>query len=162
MIGPLIDKTAYDTMRLSLEQATVDGGKVSGGNRLDVGNYKDAYYVQPALIEMPAQTGIVTTEQLAPTLYVMRYDDFDEAMEGVNAFPQTLVSCMFTNDLKEAGAFSSVDGAHTNVATVNAGTVGYDLAAMFGTDRNAVGSGTASEPWRPFMQAKSCLVNFNY
>ena len=30
MIGPLIDKVAYDTMRLSLEQATVDGGKVSG------------------------------------------------------------------------------------------------------------------------------------
>lgn len=161
MIGPLIDKAAYDSMRLSLQQATVDGGKVSGGNRLDVGNYKDAYYVQPALIEMPEQTGIVTTEQLSPSLYVMRYDDFDEAIKGINAFPQTLVSCMFTNDLKEAGVFSSVDGARTNVATVNAGTVGYDLAAMFGTDRNAVGSGTASEPWRPFMQAKSCLVNFN-
>ena len=161
MIGTLIDRVAYDTMRLSLEQATVDGGKVSGGNRLAVGNYQNAYYVQPALIEMPAQTGIVTTEQLAPALYVMRYNDFDEAIDGINAFPQTLVSCMFTNDLKEAGAFSSLDGAHTNVATVNAGTVGYDLAAMFGTDRNAVGSGTAFEPWRPFMQAKSCLVNFN-
>lgn len=161
MIGPLIDKVAYDTMRLSLEQATVDGGVVSGGNRLDVGNYRDAYYVQPALVEMPKQTGIVKTELLAPVLYVMRYDDFDKAMEEINAFPQTLVSCAFTNDLKEAGAFSSLDGAHTNVATVNAGTVGYDLAAMFGTDRNAVGSGTASEPWRPFMQAKSCLVNFN-
>lgn len=161
VIGPLIDKIAFDTMRLSLEQATVDGGVVSGGNRLDVGNYRDAYYVQPALVEMPKQTGIVKTELLAPVLYVMRYDDFDQAMEEINAFPQTLVSCAFTNDLKEAGAFSSLDGAHTNVATVNAGTVGYDLAAMFGTDRNAVGSGTASEPWRPFMQAKSCLVNFN-
>lgn len=161
VIGPLIDKIAFDTMRLSLEQATVDGGVVSGGNRLDVGNYRDAYYVQPALVEMPKQTGIVKTELLAPVLYVMRYDDFDKAMEEINAFPQTLVSCAFTNDLKEAGAFSSLDGAHTNVATVNAGTVGYDLAAMFGTDRNAVGSGTASEPWRPFMQAKSCLVNFN-
>lgn len=161
VIGPLIDKIAFDTMRLSLEQATVDGGVVSGGNRLDVGNYRDAYYVQPALVEMPKQTGIVKTELLAPVLYVMRYDDFDQAMEEINAFPQTLVSCAFTNDLKEAGAFSSLDGAHTNVATINAGTVGYDLAAMFGTDRNAVGSGTASEPWRPFMQAKSCLVNFN-
>ena len=161
VIGPLIDKIAFDTMRLSLEQATVDGGVVSGGNRLDIGNYRDAYYVQPALVEMPKQTGIVKTELLAPVLYVMRYDDFDKAMEEINAFPQTLVSCAFTNDLKEAGAFSSLDGAHTNVATVNAGTVGYDLAAMFGTDRNAVGSGTASEPWRPFMQAKSCLVNFN-
>lgn len=161
VIGPLIDKIAFDTMRLSLEQATVDGGVVSGGNRLDVGNYRDAYYVQPALVEMPKQTGIVKTELLAPVLYVMRYDDFDQAMEEINAFPQTLVSCAFTNDLKEAGAFSSLDGAHSNVATVNAGTVGYDLAAMFGTDRNAVGSGTASEPWRPFMQAKSCLVNFN-
>lgn len=161
VIGPLIDKIAYDTMRLSLEQATVDGGVVLGGNRLNVGNYKDAYYVQPAMVEMPQQTGIVKTELLAPVLYVMRYDDFDQAMEEINAFPQTLVSCAFTNDLKEAGAFSSLDGARTNVATVNAGTVGYDLAAMFGTDRNAVGSGTASEPWRPFMQAKSCLVNFN-
>ncbi len=159
-LGPLIDKAAFDNMRLSLEQAKLEGGQVSGGHRIDVGLYEKAYYVQPAVVEMPAQTETVKTELLAPILYVMRYDDLKEAIVGVNAFSQTLLSCIFSNDLKEIGYFSSMDGVQSEAAIVNAGTVGYDMAAMFTTGKD--NRSFTSDAWRPFMQSKTCLTNYNF
>lgn len=159
-IGPLIDKAAYDMMRLQLEQAKLDGGVISGGNRMDIGLYKNAYYVQPAVVEMPKQTGTVKTELLAPVLYVMKYDELKDAVAEINAFPQTLLAGIFSNDLKEIGTFCSMDGVQSSAAIVNAGMVGYDMAAMFtaGKDnRNSV-----SDVWRPFMQSKTCLMNYNF
>ena len=159
-MGPLIDKEAYDIMRLQLEQAKLDGGVVFGGNRMNVGLYKDAYYVQPALVEMPGQTGTVKTELLAPVLYVMRYDDLKQAVAGVNEFPQTLLACIFSNDLKETGYFCSMDGVQSDAAIVNTGMVGYDMAAMFTTGKD--GRSSATDIWRPFMQSKTCLMNYDF
>ncbi|MBR1777083.1 MAG: aldehyde dehydrogenase family protein [Alphaproteobacteria bacterium] len=159
-IGPLIDKEAFDIMRLQLEQAKLEGGIVSGGNRIDVGLYKDAYYVQPAVVEMPKQTGTVKTELLAPVLYVMRYDDLKEAVFEINEFSQTLLAGIFSNDLKEIGYFCSMDGVQSDAAIVNAGMVGYDMAAMFTTGKDC--RSFATDVWRPFMQSKTCLTNYNF
>lgn len=159
-IGPLIDKAAYDKMRLTLEQAQNEGGKIFRGDRLMIGSYDNAYYVHPALAEMPEQTGTVKAELLAPVLFAMKYDDLTEAVERINAVPQSLISCIFSNDVKETGYFSSIRGVMSNVATVNAGSVGYDLVAMFGNRRN--GGSSAAEPWRSYMQLKTCLVNYNF
>lgn len=159
-IGPLIDKEAYDNMRLALERAENEGGKVFGGQRLMIGNYDNAYYVHPALAEMPEQTGTVKTELLAPVLFAMKYDDLSEAIKKINDVPQSLISCIFSNNVKETGYFSSIRGVMSNVATVNAGSVGYDLVAMFGNRRN--GGSSAAEPWRSYMQSKTCLVNYNF
>ena len=159
-IGPLIDKEAYNNMRLALDQAQNEGGKIFGGNRLMIGNYDNAYYVHPAVAEMPEQTEIVKTELLAPVLFVMKYDNLHDAVEKINEVPQSLISCIFSNNVKETGYFSSIRGVKSNVATVNAGSVGYDLVAMFGNRRN--GGSSAAEPWRSYMQSKTCLVNYNF
>ena len=159
-LGPLIDKEAYDIMRTQLERAKAEGGIISGGNRMDIGLYKDAYYVQPAVVEMPEQTETVKTELLAPVLYVMRYDDLDEAVSQINAFSQTLLAGIFSNDLKETGRFCSSDGVQSDAAIVNAGMVGYDMAAMFTTGRD--NRGNVTDVWRPFMQSKTCLTNYNF
>ncbi|MGN0903799.1 MAG: aldehyde dehydrogenase family protein [Alphaproteobacteria bacterium] len=159
-ISPLIDREAHDSMRLSLDQAQIEGGVVSGGERLMIGNYDNAYYVHPALVEMPSQTPTVRTELLAPVLFVMSYDHLDDAVARINEVPQTLISCIFSNSVQETGYFSSLDGVMSGVATVNAGSVGYDLVAIFSGERNSGGSG--SEPWRSYMRSKTCLVNYNF
>ena len=58
LVGPLIHETAYRDMVGALEQARADGGEVIGGGRHDEG-HPNAYYVAPAVVEMPAQTDIV-------------------------------------------------------------------------------------------------------
>ena len=124
------------------------------------GSSDKAYYVQPAVVEFPDQNDLVKAELLAPLLYVMPYDDLEDAIAKINAYPQTLVSCLFTNNVAEAGLFSSMNGVLSTTATINAGTVGYDLQAIFGSGKS-VGAGDPAESWRTFMQARTCLINYN-
>ena len=58
---------------------------------------------------MPAQTEIVRRETFAPILYVLRYDDFEEAVAMHNDVPQGLSSSIFTTDLREAEMFLAAD-----------------------------------------------------
>ena len=73
---------------------------------------------------MPAQTDIVRTETFGPLLYVLGYDDFDEAIALHNDVPQGLASSIFTNDVREAERFMAADGSDCGIANVNIGPVG--------------------------------------
>ena len=50
LIGPLIDRGAFDRMQDALESAASDGGVVMGGGRALEEEYGNAYYVQPAIV----------------------------------------------------------------------------------------------------------------
>ena len=65
--------------------------------------------MRPAIVVMPAQTDIVRTETFAPLLYVLSYDDLDEAITLHNDVAQGLSSSIFTLDMREAERFVSVD-----------------------------------------------------
>src|SRR5690606_27403450 len=92
LVGPLIDKAAYDKMQKALDTAKAAGGKVTGGERVQQDGAPDAYYVRPAIVEMPAQTGPVKEETFAPILYVMKYSEFEDALHLHNDVPQGLSS----------------------------------------------------------------------
>ena len=66
LVGPLIDRQAFEAMQQALERAREEGGAVTGGERLLADVYPDGYYVRPAIVEMPAQTDVVMTETFAP------------------------------------------------------------------------------------------------
>src|SRR5262249_52373650 len=85
LLGPLIDGNSYRNMVQALDEARAAGGRIHGGERMLVEQGPDAYYVRPALVEMPVQTGPVLRETFAPILYVMKYTDFDEALAMHNA-----------------------------------------------------------------------------
>src|ERR1700761_5496250 len=65
LVGPLIDKHAFDNMEHALSAAKAEGGVVTGGGR--VGS-DDALYVHPAIVEIKAQTATVARETFAPIL----------------------------------------------------------------------------------------------
>ena len=50
LVGPLIDGEAYVAMGKTLQSATAAGGKVYGGERVNV-NCEASFYVRPALVE---------------------------------------------------------------------------------------------------------------
>src|SRR5262249_441125 len=72
LVGPLIDKTAFENMQRALQTARSEGGKVSGGVRVFEREFPNAVYVSPAIAEMPSQSATVMQETFAPILYVMR------------------------------------------------------------------------------------------
>lgn len=159
LVGPLIHETAYRDMVGALEQARADGGEVIGGERHHV-DHHSAYYVAPAIVRMPSQTTIVHTETFAPILYVLTYDDFDDAIALNNAVPQGLSSAIFTTDMREAERF--IDGSDCGIANVNIGTSGAEIGGAFGGEKQTGGGReSGSDAWKAYMRRATNTVNYS-
>lgn len=159
LVGPLIHETAYRDMVGALEQARAEGGEVFGGDRQQIGD-PSAYYVAPAVARMPAQSDIVATETFAPILYVLTYDDLDEAIALNNGVPQGLSSAIFTTDLREAERFLA--GSDCGIANVNIGTSGAEIGGAFGGEKQTGGGReSGSDAWKAYMRRATNTVNYS-
>jgi aldehyde dehydrogenase (NAD+) len=161
LVGPLIDEQAFNAMQKALVAAELAGGSITGGGRIDIGNAPQAYYVRPALVEMPSQAGPVELETFAPILYVMRYLDFDEALERHNAVPQGLSSSIFTNDLRESEIFLSARGSDCGIVNVNIGPSGAEIGGAFGGEKETGGGReSGSDSWKAYMRRATNTINY--
>ncbi len=160
LVGPLIDKQAFDRMQAALAAAKSAGGTVTGGERVENGS-AHAFYVRPALVEMPEQTGPVEQETFAPILYVMKYSDFDKALALHNAVPQGLSSSIFTNDMREAETFVSARGSDCGIANVNLGPSGAEIGGAFGGEKETGGGReSGSDAWKAYMRRATNTINY--
>ena len=122
----------------------------------------DAFYVRPALVEMPAQEGPMLEETFAPILYVVRYSDFDEAVRLHNAVGAGLSSSIFTLDLQEAERFLSAEGSDCGIANVNIGTSGAEIGGAFGGEKETGGGReSGSDSWKIYMRRQTNTVNWS-
>jgi aldehyde dehydrogenase (NAD+) len=161
LVGPLIDKTAFDSMGEALKEAAELGGTVHGGERQEVGP-ETAYYVKPALVEMPKQEGPMLRETFAPILYVMKYSDFDEVLELHNDVGGGLSSSIFTTDLREMETFLSARGSDCGIANVNIGTSGAEIGGAFGGEKETGGGReSGSDAWRAYMRRATNTINYS-
>jgi aldehyde dehydrogenase (NAD+) len=163
LVGPLIAGRAYEAMRGALDRATADGGElVVGGGRREAAGLPEAFYAEPAIVRMPAQTELVRTETFAPLLYVLTYRDFAEAVALHNGVPQGLSSSIFTRDQREAERFVAADGSDCGIVNVNIGTSGAEIGGAFGGEK-ATGGGreSGSDAWRAYMRRATNTVNFS-
>ena len=161
LLGPLIDKQAFDAMQATLKKARAQGGKVTGGERVLADLYPDAYYVTPAIVEMPKQTDIMKHETFAPIMYCVRYTKFEDAVAMQNDVPQGLSSCIFTNDMKEAEFFTSSAGSDCGIANVNLGTSGAEIGGAFGGEKETGGGReSGSDSWKAYMRRSTNTVNY--
>lgn len=162
LVGPLIDQQIFDQMQHMLDKARTAGGKVFGGNRVLADKYPNAYYVEPAIVEMEHQNEIVKTETFAPILYVMTYRELDEAINMQNDVPQGLSSCIFTNDIREAEYFLSAAGSDCGIANVNIGTSGAEIGGAFGGEKETGGGReSGSDAWKAYMRRQTNTVNYS-
>ena len=162
LVGPLIDEAAYQGMQAALIAAREQGGRVSGGKRVLADAMPQAYYVAPALVQMPGQTAIVCHETFAPILYTLRYETLDEAIALHNDVPQGLSSAIFTNDLREAETFLSARGSDCGIANVNIGTSGAEIGGAFGGEKETGGGReSGSDAWKNYMRRATNTINYS-
>ncbi|WNG88921.1 aldehyde dehydrogenase family protein [Mycobacterium sp. ITM-2016-00317] len=161
LVGPLIHTASYRDMVGALQQAVAEGGSVTGGERVDVGD-EGAFYVTPAVVRMPAQSAVVHQETFAPILYVLTYDTLDEAIALNNAVPQGLSSSIFTLDMREAERFLAADGSDCGIANVNIGTSGAEIGGAFGGEKETGGGReSGSDAWKAYMRRATNTVNYS-
>jgi aldehyde dehydrogenase (NAD+) len=157
LCGPLIDEGAYSSMQDALKRAAADGGRVTGGERIN----RPGAYVRPAIVEMPAQTEVVREETFAPILYVLRYEDFDQAIALQRDVPQGLSSSILTTDLREAERFLSATGSDCGIANVNMGTSGAEIGGAFGGEKETGGGReSGSDAWKAYMRRQTQNINY--
>ncbi|RCW69191.1 L-piperidine-6-carboxylate dehydrogenase [Pseudorhodoferax soli] len=162
LVGPLIDRQAFEAMQAALVAARAEGGTVTGGERVLVAEFPQAFYVRPAIAEMPAQTATVRHETFAPILYVLAYADFADAIALQNGVPQGLSSAIFSNDLREAERFLSASGSDCGIANVNIGTSGAEIGGAFGGEKETGGGReSGSDAWRAYMRRATNTVNYS-
>jgi aldehyde dehydrogenase (NAD+) len=159
LVGPLIDKAAYEAMQRALDAARQQGGTVFFGERVLATAYPEAYYVTPALVQLPSQVEIVYTETFAPILYLMPYTTLDEAIAIHNAVPQGLSSAIFTTDLREAEYFKK--RSDCGIVNVNIGTSGAEIGGAFGGEKDTGGGREAgSDAWKSYMRRQTSTTYY--
>jgi aldehyde dehydrogenase (NAD+) len=157
LVGPLIDAAAGEAMAAALAEAARAGGRIHGGEALDW----PGVYVRPALVEMPGQAEVVLRETFAPILYVMRYQDLEEAIAAQNAAPQGLSASIFTRDLQEAERFLSAEGSDCGIANVNIGPSGAEIGGAFGGEKETGGGReSGSDSWKTYMRRATNTINY--
>ncbi len=163
LVGPLIGEPAYRGMLEALDEARGDGGKlIAGGGRREAEGSPDAYYVEPALVRMPAQTAVVRRETFAPILYVMTYGELEDAIAMHNDVPQGLSSSIFTRDQREAERFLAADGSDCGIVNVNIGTSGAEIGGAFGGEKSTGGGReSGSDAWRAYMRRATNTINYS-
>lgn len=162
LVGPLIDKQAFENMEKALKAAKKSGGEITGGGRALAKKYPGAYYVNPALVEMKGKADNIHEETFAPILYVFSYTDLKEAIARHNAVPQGLSSAIFTNDLREAEFFTAEAGSDCGIANVNIGTSGAEIGGAFGGEKETGGGReSGSDSWKAYMRRVTSTVNYS-
>jgi len=163
-MGPLVDKSAVDTMQKALEQVQKEGGKIFyGGEVLSGKGYESGCYVKPCLVEAENNYKIVQDETFAPILYLIKYKGgVEEAIRLHNDVPQGLSSAIFTNNLREAEEFLSCAGSDCGIANVNIGTSGAEIGGAFGGEKETGGGReSGSDAWKAYMRRQTNTINYS-
>jgi aldehyde dehydrogenase (NAD+) len=159
LVGPLIDQVAYEAMQKALDAVRHQGGHVFFGERVCAATYPQAYYVTPALVQVPTQVDIVRAETFTPILYVIPYTNLDEAIAIHNAVPQGLSSAIFTTDLREVEHFKR--RSDCGIVNVNIGTSGAEIGGAFGGEKDTGGGREAgSDAWKAYMRRQTSTTYY--
>ncbi len=162
LVGPLIDRAAFEAMERALDEAADSGGEIEGGRRKTDGVPAGGHYVQPALVRIDPAAAVLQRETFAPILYWMTFRDLDEAIAIQNGVPQGLSSSIFTLNAREAERFLSPAGSDCGLANVNIGTSGAEIGGAFGGEKETGGGReSGSDAWRNYMRRATNTINYS-
>lgn len=159
-MGPLIDVDAVNTYLNAIKAVKEQGGTLLlEGSQLTIEGSN--CYVSPSIAEVKNDMAIVQHETFAPILYLMKYDDLDEAIAMQNDVKQGLSSAIMTLNMREAEKFLSANGSDCGIANVNIGTSGAEIGGAFGGEKETGGGReSGSDSWKVYMRRQTNTINY--
>jgi aldehyde dehydrogenase (NAD+) len=160
-VGPLIDKDAVQAYLKAVEACRSEGGRfIVEPGVIEGAGYESGCYVRPCIAEVEPGFDIVQRETFAPILYIMKYNELEEAIGIQNGVPQGLSSSIMTLDLREAERFLSAEGSDCGIANVNIGTSGAEIGGAFGGEKETGGGReSGSDAWKAYMRRQTNTIN---
>jgi aldehyde dehydrogenase (NAD+) len=157
LMGPLIHAAAVQRYVDGIAAIEKQGGRVLCGGKTLQGNY-----VEPTIVEANKDMTIMQDEIFAPILYVLEFEDLDEAIALQNGVPQGLSSAIFTRSMMEAERFLSPSGSDCGIANVNIGTSGAEIGGAFGGEKETGGGReSGSDSWKAYMRRQTVTINYS-
>jgi aldehyde dehydrogenase (NAD+) len=153
---------AMDAMEATLQEIKILGGHILyGGERLTGSKYPGGLYITPCLAEAKNEWPVVQRETFAPILYILSYNELEEAIALHNAVSQGLSSAIFSANLSETEKFLSVIGSDCGIANVNVGTSGAEIGGAFGGEKDTGGGReSGSDAWKAYMRRQTVTINY--
>ena len=157
VMGPLVNPRAVRDMMEGLGRIRDQGGQVLFGGAPIKG-----CYVEPALVGARPEMPILKEEIFAPILYLIEFDDLEQAIGWHNDVPQGLSSAMFTTNLISAETFLSHRGSDCGIANINIGTSGAEIGGAFGGEKETGGGReSGSDAWKAYMRRQTNTLNWS-
>jgi aldehyde dehydrogenase (NAD+) len=157
LMGPLVNRRAADDMMAGLRRIREQGGEILYG-----GEHMMGCFVLPALVRAHPDMPILKEEIFAPILYVIEFEDLDEAIHWHNDVPQGLSSAMFTTSLISSETFLSHRGSDCGIANINIGTSGAEIGGAFGGEKDTGGGReSGSDAWKAYMRRQTNTINWS-
>ena len=161
LVGPLIDRRAFESMQRALEEAREAGGNVYGGERIEGSAARTPITCGPRSARCRGRPVPHYAKPLRQFSTLMRYSELDEAIRSHNAVGAGLSSSIFTLDMREAERFVSTSGSDCGIANVNIGPSGAEIGGAFGGEKETGGGREAgSDAWKAYMRRATNTVNF--
>lgn len=158
MMGPLIDRHAFEKMQRVLLAARNAGARITGGTRIEKPEHAGGYYVRPVIVELRSQDDAMLREYLVPIVFVTPFSNLSEALEMDAASEAGMASAIFTRNMVEVDEFVRV----TNCGMLNVNTLhaGYEMGiAPIGAGASNGGRLPSTSSWKVYMQR--CILTMN-
>lgn len=157
LMGPLVNRRAVDDMLDGLRRIREQRGEVLFG-----GEHVMGCFVQPTLVRARPEMPILKEEIFAPILYLVEFEDLDQAIHWHNDVPQGLSSALFTSNLIAAETFLSHRGSDCGIANINIGTSGAEIGGAFGGEKDTGGGReSGSDAWKAYMRRQTNTINWS-
>ena len=149
-VGNGLDETtemgpAINEAQMLQDLRYVDIGKgegarlVCGGNRLDKGDHKYGWFLEPTVFaDVEPNMRIAQEEIFGPVVGVIPCDGLEEAIAIANDIPYGLSSAIYTRDVNRA--FTASRDLYAGITYINAPTIGAEVHLPFGGTK-ATGNG---------------------
>jgi len=139
-MGPAINQKQLQTDLSYVEIGKNEGAKLlCGGNRLEEGEYKNGWFMQPTVFTDVEPTMRIAQEEIfGPVVSIIRCDDLEDAMTIANGIEYGLSSSLYTKDVNKA--FAAIRDLNAGITYINAPTIGAEVHLPFGGTK-ATGNG---------------------
>jgi aminomuconate-semialdehyde/2-hydroxymuconate-6-semialdehyde dehydrogenase len=157
-IGALVSKQHLEKVKSYIDMAENEGGKILfGGNKVEVKNYENGYYLQPTIIEVfDNQCKLNQEEIFGPVVTLMSFKTDKEALSLANETKYGLSATVWTNNLNRTMQFSKQ--LQTGIVWVNTWML-RDLRTPFGGIKDSgIGREGGFEALRFFTEAKNICI----
>lgn len=131
-MGPAVNEAQMNTDLSYVEIGKSEGAKLlCGGNRLDQGDYKYGWFLEPTVFgDVDPKMRIAQEEIFGPVVSIIPCDDLDQAIEIANDIDYGLSSALYTKDVNKA--FRAMRDLYAGITYINAPTIGAEVHLPFG------------------------------